>query len=140
MDKYPELFRKESLDRLSEPDRLTDYLRVTKPAVWLLLGAILALLAGFLCWCLFGNIEITAYGNAVVSQGQAMIAPENNEKYRLEKGMEVLIDGKTIEITDTVQDIFGHSVGRAHVDVTDGTYPVSIIVRTARPFELSFGR
>ena len=40
------LFRKKSIDRIQSPEQLNDYLRVANPAVWVLLAAILLLLAG----------------------------------------------------------------------------------------------
>ena len=41
------IFRKKSLDRISSPEALDDYLRVTTPAIWLILTAVIMLLAGF---------------------------------------------------------------------------------------------
>ena len=64
MEKKSILFRKKSLDRISEPDQLTDYLRVTKPMVWLVLAAILVMLLGLLFWSMTGTIDITAEGVA----------------------------------------------------------------------------
>ena len=94
MDKEPLLFRKKSLDRISQPDQLTDYLRVSKPMVWLLLGAILSLLTGIFIWSLIGNIDITTDGYAVVEDGQATVMLTNNEKYQLNNGMRFTINGK----------------------------------------------
>ena len=139
MDKQPSLFRKKSLDRISEPDQLTDYLRVTKPAVWLLLAAILVLLVGLLVWSLTGNVEITADGDAVIVDGQAKIMLADNEAYQLDKGMRVMIDDHAAMITSIEANEFGKPVGYASVNQSDGTYSVNIVVRTAHPFELLFG-
>ena len=51
------LFRKKSLDRVSSPEQLNDYIRVTSPSVWLVLLAIVLLLAGILIWSTFGKVE-----------------------------------------------------------------------------------
>lgn len=139
MEQQPVLFRQKSLDRISEPDQLTDYLRVTKPAVWLLLAAILVLLVGLLVWSLTGNVEITADGDAVIVDGQAKIMLADNEAYQLDKGMRVMIDDHAAMITSIEANEFGKPVGYASVNQSDGTYSVSIVVRTARPFELLFG-
>lgn len=139
MEQQPVLFRQKSLDRISEPDQLTDYLRVTKPAVWLLLAAILVLLVGLLVWSLTGNVEITADGDAVIVDGQAKIMLADNEAYQLDKGMRVMIDDHAEMITSIEANEFGKPVGYASVNQSDGTYSVSIVVRTARPFELLFG-
>ena len=139
MNQQPVLFRQKSLDRISEPDQLTDYLRVTKPAVWLLLAAILVLLVGLLVWSLTGNVEITADGDAVIVDGQAKIMLADNEAYQLDKGMRVMIDDHAAMITSIEANEFGKPVGYASVNQSDGTYSVSIVVRTAHPFELLFG-
>jgi hypothetical protein len=43
-----QLFRKKSIDRISSPEKLEDYMRVTSPRLWMLLSAIVILLVGFL--------------------------------------------------------------------------------------------
>ena len=45
-----QLFRQKSLDRISSPEELHDYMRVTSPRLWMILGAILVLLAGFIAY------------------------------------------------------------------------------------------
>ncbi|MCR4644171.1 MAG: hypothetical protein K5695_02005 [Oscillospiraceae bacterium] len=139
MDKQPSVFRKKTLDRISRPDQLTDYLRVTKPVVWLLLAAILLLLIGLFCWSLTGTIEITADGDAVVSDGQMRIMLAENETYQLDEGMRVIINDHDTSITSVTNNEFGKPVGFAAVSDADGLYPVSIIVKTVHPFELLFG-
>ena len=139
MDKEPLLFRKKSLDRISQPDQLTDYLRVSKPMVWLLLGAILSLLTGIFIWSLIGNIDIMTDGYAVVEDGQATVMLTNNEKYQLNNGMRFTINGKDETISGTDKNDFGMIVGYAEVLVSDGNYPVSVVVKSSRPYELLFG-
>lgn len=48
-DKAASPFRQESLDRAKSPEQLDDYIRVSNPGVWMVLGAVLLLLlAGFI--------------------------------------------------------------------------------------------
>ena len=138
-EQKPNLFRKKSLDRISQPDQLNDYLRVTEPMIWLLLVSILVVLGGLLVWSLVDTVDMTADGNALVSDGQAVIMLEDNEKYRLDEGMKVIIDKKETTISRIENNEFGMSVGYAKTMESDGTYPVSVIVRSAHPFELLFG-
>jgi len=51
------IFRKKSLERISGPEELNDYIRVTTPSVWLVLAALVILLAGMLAWSMFGTVE-----------------------------------------------------------------------------------
>ena len=53
-----DLFRKKSLDRVSSPEQLNDYIRVTTPAVWLVLLALVILLAGMLLWSILGTVTV----------------------------------------------------------------------------------
>lgn len=49
--KYNEkqIFRKSSIDRVSSPEQLNDYIRVSNPSVWMILAAVIVLLAGGMC-------------------------------------------------------------------------------------------
>ena len=53
-----EVFRKKSLERVSSPEELKDYIRVTTPPVWLVLAATLVLLLGLLAWSALGTVEV----------------------------------------------------------------------------------
>jgi hypothetical protein len=53
-----ELFRKKSMDRVSSPEQLNDYIRVTSPGLWLVLAAVVILLAGMLAWSILGTVEV----------------------------------------------------------------------------------
>ena len=44
------LFREKTLERISSPEKLTDYLRVTNPGIWAVLGAVIILLGGLFIW------------------------------------------------------------------------------------------
>ncbi|MBQ9333858.1 MAG: hypothetical protein IJS12_05940 [Lachnospiraceae bacterium] len=58
------IFRQKNLDKMSAPDQLNDYIRVTTPSVWLVLAALIILLIGMLCWSILGTVEVTdADGN-----------------------------------------------------------------------------
>lgn len=54
-----DLFRKKSIDRVSSPEQLNDYIRVTTPSVWLVLLAVILLLIGMLIWSIFGQVTVT---------------------------------------------------------------------------------
>lgn len=51
------VFREKSIERVSSPEQLNDYIRVTTPSVWLVLAALVLLLAGMLAWCTLGTVE-----------------------------------------------------------------------------------
>lgn len=52
------IFRKKSLERVTSPEQLNDYIRVTTPSVWIILAATLILIIGTLVWAVFGKIRV----------------------------------------------------------------------------------
>ena len=56
-DMNKQIFRKKSVDRMSSPEQLNDYIKVTNPGVWMALAAIVILLIGVCVWGVFGTLE-----------------------------------------------------------------------------------
>jgi len=54
------IFRKNSLDRISSPEKLNEYIRVSHPSVWIILGAIIVFLIAVIFWAF--TAEITSEG------------------------------------------------------------------------------
>jgi len=50
MNERKNIFRKASLERMSSPDKLNDYIRVSNPSVWIVLCAIAVLLVAAVVW------------------------------------------------------------------------------------------
>ena len=67
------LFRQQSVQKAATPEKLDDYIRVTNPSVWLMLGAVAVLVACALVWSVVGSIPtvltkpFTESGGALVS-------------------------------------------------------------------------
>lgn len=60
------LFRKESLERLSSPERLDQLMQVVSPKSWLPLTALASLVAAAVAWSIYGKIPITVDGQGVL--------------------------------------------------------------------------
>lgn len=52
------LFRKKSLDHISNPEQIDDYIKISSPTIWLILAAILIVLVGSIIWGVFGVLAI----------------------------------------------------------------------------------
>jgi HlyD family secretion protein len=61
-----ELFRKESLERLSSPERLDQLMQVVSPKSWLPLTSLGSLVVVALTWSIYGRIPITIEGRGVL--------------------------------------------------------------------------
>ncbi|MBR4393454.1 MAG: hypothetical protein IKT07_05450 [Oscillospiraceae bacterium] len=68
-----QIFREKSLEQISSPEQMNDYLQVTNPAVWLVLVAVILLLAGMLIWSSIASIDSFASGTAQVENGSMVI-------------------------------------------------------------------
>ena len=56
--------KNEEKTRVGSPEELNDYIRVSSPAVWIVLAVVIALLLGALAWAVFGTVDvIDAAGN-----------------------------------------------------------------------------
>lgn len=56
------LYRQKSLDQVSSPEELNDYIRVTRPSIWLILLALVLLLLGMLAYFVFGTVDVNNVG------------------------------------------------------------------------------
>ena len=62
------IFREKSLERLSSPDKINDYIKTTTPGIWIVLIAVLLILAGAIVWSVFGRITVnTPSGSKTVA-------------------------------------------------------------------------
>lgn len=95
------LFRNESIDRISSPEQLNDYIKVSNPSVWVILTAVLALLITAIVWGFTGELSTTAetQGQVINNQIICYVDSLNFDEYQV--GMSVSVDGeKNANIVD----------------------------------------
>lgn len=119
--------------RISSPEQLNDYLKVTNPKTWVLLVAILLLVGGLLLWSVFTTIESYATGTALADGGELTVMFHDDEKAdRVEPGMELEIGGAYVEILTVGTDANGKVVATALANVPDGAYEVRVGYKTTQ--------
>jgi multidrug resistance efflux pump len=71
------LFRKSSLERISSPERLNEYIKITHPGVWSVILGCLALLAAVGFWGFYGSIPDSIRSGGIIfpQNGVAAIIP-----------------------------------------------------------------
>ena len=133
------LFRKKSMDRIASPEALSDYLRVTSPAVWLILAAIILLLVGVLIWSSVASIDSIATGTAQVESGSMRIL------FNDEKTAKIVKTGMTVKVGETESTITGIGTGAngslfatGETTLADGSYPAQVLLRRTQILELLF--
>ncbi len=147
------IFRKASLDRVSSPEQLNDYIKVSRPGVWLILAAVVVLLIGVCVWGVFGSLTTTRDAVAVVQGGKATCYVSAQDAKSLAPGMEVRVDGNTGSITGVAAApveitadfdayalyLSGLKTGDWVIPVTvacaapDGAYMAQIVLETISP-------
>lgn len=132
------IFRKKSIERISSPEQLTDYLRVTNPGIWVLLAAVITLLGGLFAWSMTGSLETLADGVAVVEDGQAQIMVIDSGRGEIKSGMTVRVGGEEYSIATVESDDYGRTVAYAPIDKTDGRYDVKIVTESIHPIKFLF--
>ena len=125
------VFRKKALDRISSPEQLTDYLCVTNSGIWVILAAVILLLAGVFAWSMTGTLETKAEVRIVVTDHTAQIIPLGSET--LSDGMPLRVSGQEYRIAAFRTDEYGRSVGTAEVDLPDGTYDGIVVTEAVHP-------
>lgn len=132
MEKNEQLvFRKKTLDRIASPEQLTDYLLVTNPGIWVILVAVILLLAGIFAWSTVGTLETKADVKIVVTDHKAQIIPLGSET--LKDGMPFRVSGQDYRIAFSRTDEYGRSVGAAEVNLPDGIYDGTVVLESVHP-------
>lgn len=127
------LFREKTLARISSPEKLTDYLRVTTPGIWIILGVIVLLLGGILVWSTIGTLETTAEVKVMVKDHKAYVVTDGNGT--IEDGMPLRILSNDYFIATTDTDEYGRKYGISDVSLPDGSYSGTIVTEKIRPID-----
>lgn len=152
------IFREKSIERIESPEKLNDYLKVTSPGVWIVLGTLIVLLVGVCIWGVFGRIDATVPA-AVTSTGLS------SECLVPAAALEGVIDHRTVkvdnwnltltpsilepEMVGTDTDIYvmlagnlkaGDIVYRIPLEqpLPEGTYTGTLVTETMSPISLFF--
>ena len=150
------LFRQKSLDKLTSPEQMGDYIRVSNPSVWLLLAAIIALLIGVCVWGVFGRLDTTLQTAGVCKNGQLVFYIREADVGKLSKKTLVSVNGNDYavsEIADTpipLDESFDpyllhrlelsegdwvYAVKADTPEVKDGICSVEVITESVRPID-----
>lgn len=93
------VFRKKSLDRVSSPEQLNEYIRVSNPGVWMILAAIVILLVGVCVWGVLGRLDTTLSVAAVSADGKTVLYVNEDSIDRVTEGMIVRIGDAEYTVT-----------------------------------------
>ena len=130
--KKTSIFRSKTMQRISSPERLTDYLRVTSPGIWIVLAAVLILLAGFFVWMSVDTLETTVEVGVSMQGHNAEVAIKNGDG-TIEKDMTLRVGDQETAILSTTTDEYGRTVGTAELNLSDGMYDGTLVTEAVHP-------
>ena len=129
------LFRKKAMERISSPEDLTSYLRVTSPGMWIILAAVIVLMVGLFAWAAVGTLETTVDATAIVQNHTAEVIAVGQDADTLKAGMPLRIAAQEFVIASVELDEYSRATAYAEVSLPDGTYDAEIVVEQTRPIE-----
>ena len=147
------VFRKKSVDKVSSPEQLNEYIRVATPGVWMVLAAIVILLAGVVVWGCIGHLDTTLSTAIVCEDGEEVIYVKEADIEKVEVGMIVRVGDKEYSVSEiptepirvdgTMSEYAIHTSGLAegewvyavkvNGDFTDGVYKAEIVIESISP-------
>ena len=135
-----QVFRKKSLAARSAPEDLNDYLHVTRPAIWIVLIAVIVLVLSMLLWSTFVTIDSKATGKAVVENGTVLITFDDpNLARNVTDDMSAVIGNVTVPLTSVGTDMDGRIVaGGTTTELQDATYDCSVTYRRTKALSILF--
>ena len=128
---------KKNVTSITNPDDLDKVLKNTSPFTWISLGIVAALLMAFFAWSLIYKIAIKITGIANVNSNEITLHVEESRLNELAVGQKVYINDKNGEILSIKDD--GQPVV-SNMNLEDGEYTYSIVLKEVHPFEFLIGK
>ena len=141
-----QVFRQKSVERISSPEQLQDYMRVTTPGVWMVLLAVILLLGGLIGSSALVNVESVIKDQAVVEEDGMLLDMKlpMDQKSLVSPGMKVRVADREAKV-EMVFQVEGEveviaSLPEGAEKLAPGTYDVQIVTETVTPISFLFNR
>lgn len=148
-----QIFRKASIERVSSPEQLNDYVRVSNPGVWMILAAVIVLLIGVCVWGIFGHLDSKIITAGTCENGVFTCYVTEEKAAKISSGMTVNVDGNALSVYEISAKpisisadmdgyllyLGGFSEGEwlyevtANAALSDGTYKAEIVTESVSP-------
>ena len=146
------LFRQETLDHISSPEELHDYMKVTSPRLWMILAAVVALLVGFIVYASVATLEnkldvkaeVYVYtdpetGKRFVDDFMVIIPDEKKDLVQREMVVRFAgYEGKIEYIIQNKEATEAHVSFEQPIDATniaEGTYDAEVVLEQVSPIK-----
>lgn len=133
-EKKNQLFRQKTVDAVQSPESLNEYLHVTSPSIWLLMSALIVILAGVFVWSIFGHIDARApVAIMKTDEGTVCFVPENALSSVIENPV-VKVDDKELSLKPNVlepvivnEDMNIYVILYGQLQVGQIVYPIDVV-------------
>lgn len=150
------IFREKSLKKIASPEQMNDYIRVSSPSVWMVLTAVIVLLAGVCVWGMFGHLDTAVQTGGVCTDGRLTVLVGEEDHDKIKENAVISVDGveyavaeitnAPIRVDDQIDPYVVHLAGftegdwvyRLYADVpglADGVYAASVITERVRALD-----
>ncbi len=154
------VFRDKSIERISSPEQLNDYVRLTNPGVWFVVAAIMIILVGAFIFGITGHIDSSVPGTCISDGGSAVCLVKREYGDRFTDDMHVQVNGqehsvffkntKPVAIDSTI-DSYALFVGDLELaewvyeievegDIPEGVYEARLVTERISPLSFIFGK
>lgn len=132
MNRKDTIFRQKSVDRVSSPEQLDNYLKVTSPSVWLVLVGIIIILVAAIVWSTYGKLNTYTPVGCVVESNNVYCYVKEEDSSKISKDMNIEFPDKGIEVSIDQIDYAGVNIPDSYaylqhlVGVTSNDYVIAI--------------
>lgn len=110
MENKETIFRQKSIDKVSSPEQLDSYLKVTSPSVWLVLIGIIIIMVGAISWGALGKLKTYTMAGCAVEYNVAYCYVKEDDGPKVEKGMTVEIPSEKVEFNIISKENTGFNI------------------------------
>lgn len=150
------LFRQKSMEKITSPEQMNDYIRVSNPGIWMVLAAVIVLLAGVCVWGIFGRLDTSLQTGGVCQNGRLIVYISEKDFSDISEKSIISVNGNEyalsdianspIQLDDSADSYLLHLSGLSKGDwayalevdssgLADGTYTVSVITERIKPLD-----
>lgn len=133
------IFRQESLDKSLSPDVLNKYIKSATPKIWLMLVAVILVLAGVIVWANVGYVEVKYDVVLTVDGGEYAAQVEKDTFDKIKEESFIRFEDKSIDIAETkIEKVDGMTaiyVITGKIDAADGNYTANVIIERMHPMQ-----
>ncbi|MCQ2609304.1 MAG: hypothetical protein MJ151_00700 [Lachnospiraceae bacterium] len=130
-------FRPEAIKKLTTPEELTDYIKVSTPSTWIIAIGVFIFLIGVSVWLFFGVINTSIKTTVVAKEGVVQIIVNDKNVKRVEEQMKVKVNDRYLKVERVCSYEDAVTGYRLYLegDIADGVYPAEIILESVRPID-----